>query len=195
MRSTTLPALAWAIFSHAAVHGLAAAPRDTQLTPDAITDFDAVSFGNHHHAPGGLAARGGPRCKAFPGDPSWPSEDEWARLNQTLDGALLHPLPPASVCYSSSPNFNAEACGFLASGNASRTTFYLDDPVTILTQWPQGNTCPLLSANSTGKNCTQGGFPVYVVNATTVKHVQAAVNFARNKNVRLIIKYVVPPPG
>jgi hypothetical protein len=91
------------------------------------------------------------------------------------------------VCYRASPDFNAEACRFLAN-NASQTTFYLDDPVTILTQWPQGNTC-LLSQNPTG-NCTQGGYPVYVVNATSVKHVQAAVNFARNQNVRLVIKFV-----
>jgi hypothetical protein len=39
--------------------------------------------------------------------------------------------------------------------------------------------------NATGK-CTQGGWSVYVVNATTVK--QIAVNFARNKNLRLVIK-------
>ncbi|KAK4148374.1 hypothetical protein C8A00DRAFT_39073, partial [Chaetomidium leptoderma] len=126
-----------------------------------------------------------PRCKAFPGDSSWPTAIEWTRLNKTLGGALLNPPPPASVCYATSPNFNAEACSFLIN-NASRTTFYLDDPVTILSLWPQGNTC-LLSQNPTG-NCTQGGYPVYVVNATSVKHIQAAVNFARNRNVRLVVK-------
>ncbi len=34
----------------------------------------------------------------------------------------------------------------------------------------------------------QGGYPVYVVNATTVAQVQAAVNFARNTGVRLVVK-------
>ncbi|KAK4235745.1 hypothetical protein C8A03DRAFT_17560 [Achaetomium macrosporum] len=176
-----LPALAGAIFCRGA-HGLADAPEEIQLTADIIGDFDAISFASL--SPTEATARS-PQCKAFPGDPSWPSEDEWSRLNKTLGGALLKPLPPASVCYSTSPNFNAEACRFLVN-NGSRTTFYLDDPVTILTQWPQGNTC-LLSPNPAG-NCTQGGFPAYVVNATTVKHVQAAVNFARNKNIRLVIK-------
>ncbi|KAL2176126.1 uncharacterized protein P884DRAFT_203808 [Thermothelomyces heterothallicus CBS 202.75] len=157
-------------------------PVETEvLTPEAIGDFTALSFGDLHKAISAPL----PRCKAFPGDPTWPSESEWARLNETLEGALLQPLPPASVCYSKSPNFDSEACSFLLR-NASRTTFYLDDPVTILTQWPQGNTC-LLSSNPSG-NCTQGGFPAYVVNATSVKHVQAAVNFARNRNVRLVIK-------
>ncbi len=159
------------------------ASAEAQLTPDSIGDFGAVTFGDHATPPSIHQ-----RCKAFPGDTSWPTENEWGRLNKTVGGVLLHPLPPASVCYRTSPNFNAEACSFLAN-NASGTTFYLDDPVTILTQWPQGNTC-LLSQNPTG-NCTRGGYPVYVVNATNVKHVQAAVNFARNKNVRLVIKFVL----
>lgn len=124
-------------------------------------------------------------CKTFPGDSNWPSDSEWSRLNTSIAGALLRPFPPAAVCYLNSPVFDTERCNFLLQ-NASRTTFYLDDPVTTLTQWPQGNTC-LAVRNSTG-TCMQGGFPSYVVNATSVKQVQAAVNFARKHNVRLIIK-------
>ncbi|KAL2266754.1 hypothetical protein VTJ83DRAFT_6106 [Remersonia thermophila] len=52
--------------------------------------------------------------------------------------------------------------------------------------WPQGGTCRL--ALNTAGECTRGGYPEYVVNATTVKHIQAAINFARNKNIRLVIK-------
>jgi hypothetical protein len=37
-------------------------------------------------------------------------------------------------------------------------------------------------------NCTQGTYPEYVVNARSVRDVQAAVNFARNTNIRLVIK-------
>jgi hypothetical protein len=45
--------------------------------------------------------------------------------------------------------------------------------------------------------CTLGGFPEYVVNVTSTAQVQLAVNFARNLNIRLVIKntgheYVVP---
>ncbi|KAK3352463.1 hypothetical protein B0T25DRAFT_580383 [Lasiosphaeria hispida] len=74
----------------------------------------------------------------------------------------------------------------LSAQQREHTGFYFDDPLTVITQWPQGNTC-LAVQNATG-NCTQGGFPVYVVNVTSVKHVQAAVNFARNNNVRVVIK-------
>ena len=36
--------------------------------------------------------------------------------------------------------------------------------------------------------CTLGGFPEYVVNVTSAAQVQLAVNFARNLNIRLVIK-------
>lgn len=36
--------------------------------------------------------------------------------------------------------------------------------------------------------CTLGGFPEYVVNVTSAAQVQLAVNFARNFNIRLVIK-------
>lgn len=52
--------------------------------------------------------------------------------------------------------------------------------------WPPG-------ANATipVSACHIEKFPAYVVNASTVKHVQLAVNFARNNNIRLTIKYVI----
>ncbi|KAK0617778.1 hypothetical protein B0T17DRAFT_495718 [Bombardia bombarda] len=157
---------------------------DTQLTERDIGNFKAIAFASSISILSS-ARTNSSRCKAFPGDQSWPTADEWSRLNTTLGGVLLNPLPAASVCYPTSPAFNSAACNFLFT-NASSTSFYLDDPLTSLNLWPQGNTC-IASRTPTG-NCTQGGYPVYVVNATSVKHVQAAVNFARNKNIRLVIK-------
>jgi hypothetical protein len=37
-------------------------------------------------------------------------------------------------------------------------------------------------------NCTLGGFPSYFVNVSNVAQIQLAVNYARNRNLRLIIK-------
>ena len=42
--------------------------------------------------------------------------------------------------------------------------------------------------NSTDKTCTLGAFPSYAVNATCVYQIQMAVNFARNANLRLVVK-------
>ncbi len=152
-----------------------------QLTDAAIRDFPDIAFAENNSVP--LSASETP-CRAFPGSQDWPTEAKWSRLNASLHGALLQPHPPASVCYAGS-SYDAAACSFLLGGVAS-TSFYLDDPLTVLTQWPEGNTClPSLSPEG---NCTRGGFPVYVVNATTVEHIQIAVNFARNNNLRLVIK-------
>jgi FAD/FMN-containing dehydrogenase len=61
-----------------------------------------------------------------------------------------------------------------------------DDPTSIMSQWASGNACtPTSQPNS---NCIQGGWSEYVVRATTVRHIQLAVNFARNQNIRLVIK-------
>jgi FAD/FMN-containing dehydrogenase len=37
-------------------------------------------------------------------------------------------------------------------------------------------------------SCTVGGYPTYVVNVTSVAQIQLAVNFARERNLRLVIK-------
>ncbi|KAH8654145.1 hypothetical protein BGZ60DRAFT_386656 [Tricladium varicosporioides] len=50
----------------------------------------------------------------------------------------------------------------------------------------QGNTCP--PTTNPNATCTLGGFPSYVVNATTVKQIQLAINFARNTGIRLTVK-------
>jgi len=155
---------------------------DTQLTQADVRLFPPIAFG---HRPMHVAPRSSPRCKVFPGDPNWPSEREWASFNSSIDGALLKPLPPQAVCYSSSPVFNTTFCNAIAGGQVD-PLFYLNDPVSVQSLWAQGNTC-LITRNATGE-CTQGGYPTYVVDARTVKQVQAAVNFARNKNLRLVIK-------
>jgi FAD/FMN-containing dehydrogenase len=41
--------------------------------------------------------------------------------------------------------------------------------------------------NYTG-TCEQGAYPTYVVNVTNVAQIQLAVNFARNLNLRLVVK-------
>ncbi|KAK0649854.1 hypothetical protein B0T16DRAFT_457225 [Cercophora newfieldiana] len=125
-----------------------------------------------------------PLCRAWPGSQDWPTQNEWRQFNVSLGGALLRPEPPAYACHEGA-RYDVAQCSWLVR-EAGRTSFWIDNPLAILTPWPQGNTCSA-SLNSTGP-CTRGGFPEYVVRASSVKQVQAAVNFARNKNVRLVIK-------
>lgn len=62
-----------------------------------------------------------------------------------------------------------------------------DDPTSVA--WPlfQGRTCLPDGYNITD-TCTLGGTPSYVVNVSTTADVQLAVNFARNTNIRLVVK-------
>jgi len=174
----------WALLATASqVHGALEFER-TQLSSEHAKAFSAVDFGR---ADRGTKERT-PRCRAWPGSNDWPSAFEWTLLNATLDGKLLQPAPLTASCYRNHANYNAARCNYILT-NATSDDFLINDPVNVLTHWTQGNTC-LPAVNATG-TCSQGGFPVYVVNATTVKHVQAAVNFARNKNLRLVIKCVL----
>lgn len=64
---------------------------------------------------GPLAERGGQtyRCKCYPGDRCYPSDQEWRRLNSTVGGNLQVAIHPAAPCYASMngiPTFNAEKC-------------------------------------------------------------------------------------
>ncbi|KAL2255431.1 hypothetical protein VTK26DRAFT_3397 [Humicola hyalothermophila] len=153
-----------------------------RLTPEDVRDFSAIRPGDLDKAPPLDSTI--PRCRAWPGSSDWPSESDWRKLNSSLGGALLRRVPPAAACYPGE-HYDPSTCRWLVN-ESGQTHFWVDDPLTTLTQWPQGSTC-VLAANAEG-TCTRGGFPEYVVNATEVKHIQAAVNFARNKNIRLIIK-------
>lgn len=50
----------------------------------------------------------------------------------------------------------------------------------------QGRTC--LPSNDTTASCTLGAYPIYALNASHVSQIQLAVNFARNANLRLVVK-------
>lgn len=178
--------------SHGSVDGLVA--DSVQLTEQDVGDFSAIAFGNRAAAAATVTRGRQQRCRVFPGDDLWPPETEWARLNRSLGGALLRPTPAGAACYPDHPAYDAARCQFLLQ-DARATRFWLDDPLTELAQWTQGSTCPVIANQTTQaepgremQNCTRGGFPEYVVNATTAKHVQIAVNFARNKGIRLVIK-------
>jgi hypothetical protein len=123
------------------------------------------------------------RCKASPESPSWPSESEWKKLNETVGGALLKPTPPAAACHATHELYDAEKCKIIeASWNSSQ--WHSDNPTSSLWQNWNNYSCLPDSKNP----CTTDGFPVYVVNVTKPEHVKAAVDFARTKNVRVNIK-------
>jgi hypothetical protein len=142
--------------------------------------FDSGEIGEH----GGRLRSG--ECKSFPEDASWPSAEAWAALDKALgQNALMPTVPLAAPCYRSWGIYNETKCDSIRLRWPEPLT-HESDPTS--TMWPiyQGRTC--LPTNSSDAQCTLGGFPAYAVNVSTVQQVQLAVNFARNLNLRLVIK-------
>jgi hypothetical protein len=123
------------------------------------------------------------KCKAVPGTSTWPSDSDWSSLNKTLGGVLLKPPPPGGVCHQGQPNFNNKTCPALQKA-WSTWNFTVDNPVAIAyNNWDNDSCWP-----EAVYPCSGDGYPVYSVNASRPEHVQAAVNFVRDKGVRLVVK-------
>ncbi|KAG9230499.1 FAD binding domain-containing protein [Amylocarpus encephaloides] len=134
-----------------------------------------------------IIARGS-ECKAFYGGHNWPSDEAWRKFNDTLQGALLKPAPLASVCYGDTEYGNASGskCKSL-SASWSSSLERAGDPIEVNSLLFEGLTCiPPISLHT--KGCRQGGYPRYVVKVTGDSQVQTAINFARQNNVRVVIK-------
>ncbi|KAJ4992083.1 FAD binding domain-containing protein [Stagonosporopsis vannaccii] len=126
-------------------------------------------------------------CRTFPGDSEWPSNTTWSTFDALLGGALIPTIPIASPCYDSRwGQKDGEKCASILK-NFTNPNFHESNPTSIM--WPifQGRTC-MPSNNTSGEQCTIGGYPEYAINVTNVAQIQLAVNFARTLNMRLVIK-------
>jgi FAD/FMN-containing dehydrogenase len=111
-----------------------------------------------------------PRARVRPGDPGWPAEDDWSRLNENVGGGLIKVQPPFAAC-AAAPDSGACAETFKRLKNP----YYLGDEVG-LTQ-----TLGWVDAWTSQPSA-------YAVAARTSSDVVAAVNFARERNLRLVVK-------
>ena len=50
-------------------------------------------------------------CRCLPGDNCWPSPQEWAQLNATVQGRLIATVPLGAPCHD--PTYNATECSHL----------------------------------------------------------------------------------
>lgn len=126
-------------------------------------------------------------CKSFPGDSDWPPDIVWDIFDHLLGKALIPTKPLGAPCYDSKWGAKDEIeCANIIS-NTTNSEFLSADPTANF--WPifQGRTCQTKNVTSESQ-CTIGGYPEYAVNVTNVAQVQLAINFARNANLRLVIK-------
>jgi FAD/FMN-containing dehydrogenase len=117
---------------------------------------------------GGVAVQPGRGVR--PGEPGWPDPAEWAKLRQRVGGRLVKVKSPFAVC---TPDPGSPGCTELFQNLGD--PFYIGDSV-ALTQtlgWTDA--------------WTSQASP-YAVLAQTSADVAAAVNFARQHRVRLVVK-------
>ncbi|GKT42657.1 FAD-linked oxidoreductase patO [Colletotrichum spaethianum] len=122
-------------------------------------------------------------CRAYPGSADWPSAETWARLNESLGGRLLRPTPPGAVCHPGQPTYEEDRCAAVTAGWSSYE-LHVADPVSVMWTNFSNDTCLPDPADV----CSSDGYPAFVVNATTPEHVKLGVDFARENNVRLVVK-------
>ncbi|CCC13801.1 unnamed protein product [Sordaria macrospora k-hell] len=127
----------------------------------------------------------GSGCKTAPGDFLWPNRLTWKVFDLLTGGALIETVPIGAVCYPNSGVYNAAKCQNILA-NWTSSDLHSSDPTSIMSPMFQGETC--MPQNGNSSTCTVGGFPVYAVKATNVAQIQLAINFARNLNLRLVVK-------
>jgi hypothetical protein len=117
----------------------------------------------------GTAAHQAP-SRVRPGDPAWPSEASWDGLNREAGGRLIKVQAPLGVCQDDP---HSTSCSDVLK--ELRNPYYIGDQVglTQTSGWVDGWT-------STPS--------VYAVAARQTADVVAAVNFAREYHLRLVIK-------
>ena len=128
----------------------------------------AVSWALTNSAKG--AARRAPVRRVRPGDPSWPSEADWNKLRQTVEGRLIGVESPLAACQKE-PN----------GASCQEVLRRLTNPYYIGDQ-------PGLTQTSGWVDAWTSNPSVYAVAATKTEDVVAAVNFAREHNLRLVVK-------
>ncbi len=114
------------------------------------------------------SATSGPYRRTLPGDPAWPSTENWESLNQKVGGRLSKVVSPLAQCAS-----DGAACNDVFK--ELKNPYYIgdNDALTQTCGWVDGWT----SRPS-----------AYAVAARTARDVVHAVNFARENKLRLVVK-------
>ena len=128
------------------------------------------SLSSRMFAPTRAVAASRPVSRVRPGDPAWPSEASWDRLDRDVGGRLVKVQSPLAACLEapSSPR-----CAQIFE--ELKNPYYLGDEIGL--------------TQSLGWVDAWTSRPsAYAVAAQTTDDVVAAVNFARENNLRLVVK-------
>ena len=130
-------------------------------------------------------------CRCIDTQPCWPNENEFATLASQLSQPLLYPRPPESACYP--PSAPSSDCSIVIA-NHSNGDWRSDQPGSMQNTnfetfiFHNGTISACYLNTTLGIPCGQGSVPPVGVDARTGSDIQAAVNFAKQHNLKLVIK-------
>ncbi|KXH49751.1 isoamyl alcohol oxidase [Colletotrichum simmondsii] len=131
-------------------------------------------------------------CKCYAGDACWPKSNDWNQLNTTVEGNLHAHIPPEAVCHNTFDGTLGTVQTYDAAKCAEVTAIYTDEQWTTdqlgLNLWKYFTNTTCQPTENPEEPCTLGNYGVYVIGATKKEHIKAGIDFARNNNLRLIIR-------
>lgn len=102
-----------------------------------------------------------------------------------MHGKLIQNEPLAKPCYPG-PGYDAKTCQNLV-GNWTDNTWVATSPIAY--SYPLINTCPPVTGSQVSYPfCDLGNSPLYSIAATQPEDVAAGIKFAKDNDVRLVIK-------
>jgi hypothetical protein len=111
-----------------------------------------------------------PVRRVRPGDPDWPSPASWEELSREVGGHLIKVQSPLSACQNAA---TSDACGEVFKN--LKNPYYIGDE-------------PALTQTSGWVDAWTSAPNVYAVAAIKAEDVVAAVNFARENSLPLVVK-------
>ncbi|WQF86601.1 Putative berberine/berberine, FAD-binding domain, PCMH-type, FAD-binding, type PCMH, subdomain 2 [Colletotrichum destructivum] len=122
-------------------------------------------------------------CKCFPGDACWPATAQWNALNTTVGGNLIATVPLGSPCHD--PTYDAAVCASLQS-QWQDSEIHMESSSSIMAPFFANQSCDPFQPQS--RACLLGNYVVYAVDARTPEHIQATIAFAREHNIRFVVR-------
>ncbi|KAI0743048.1 FAD-binding domain-containing protein [Daedaleopsis nitida] len=137
-----------------------------------------------------VAAATSSRCRCLSGQPCWPSSQTFARLATQVSQPLVYPAPPARPCYicPHSSECNDVMNGWTDAIWRSDHAGAMQSPNFEMFIFPNGTIDARYLTVSLDAPCAQESVPEIGVDARSAGDIQAAVRFAAEHNLKLVVK-------
>ncbi|KAH6647776.1 hypothetical protein BKA67DRAFT_594693 [Truncatella angustata] len=122
-------------------------------------------------------------CRCFPGDKCWPDDEEWAFFNTSVGGNLIQTVPLASACHD--PQYDEAACAAVQADWTNPELHYKSSSSIMSGLWANQSCDPFTLREA---QCVIGTYVQYAVNVSDADQVSKAVKFAKEKNIRFVVR-------